>query len=439
MHPHLSQNQTISLLDDVKTSKRIEFALKKSKELDQTANMDLAARNFDLNACRSEYWNPEVFSLLWGTWIWDQSSPSQRVFLNQLYWVAYYSQIISAEIATIFFNQTSAASLYGVEDFRIVCDTLDLESAQERAHINAFKKVSEDFEFSNFGARVFTYPMRTPFVRTMMYSDLGSMKAWMRKQQLRAYSLLSANSPFIGCQYFTVRGLRTLNGKIIQHQLSKHYSSSVNQEIAPVPSKISYYHFMDESFHFNTSSVISHDVVNSLAAPNPFESKIANMTLWGCQKDHYHFSTAINGIFWYDPALFSKVYTILRSPNFSFSHRDALSAIEKSFCFESDGSNASAATHGQAVDSYRAYLEDFKHVSRVNKDQKLMSKNNLAKHLATNRRAFAKFSKIQKDEVITHSQNQNESTELKSENRNMMGIGGERTNRSNLNPDEVNL
>ncbi|MFH7029315.1 MAG: hypothetical protein ACHBN1_28960 [Heteroscytonema crispum UTEX LB 1556] len=43
--------------------------------------------------------------------------------------MAYYSQIISAEIATIFFNQISAAGLYAPEDFRLVCDTLDLEFA----------------------------------------------------------------------------------------------------------------------------------------------------------------------------------------------------------------------------------------------------------------------------------------------------------------------
>lgn len=382
-----------SLKDDTKTIKRIELALKKSKQLDQTANMDLAANEFKYTDCNLSYWNPERFSLMHGTWIWNQASEYQKTILNQMYWVAYYSQIISAEIATIFFNQTCAASLYGVEDFRIVCDTLDLESAQERAHINAFKNVSEEMEMALFGERIFSYPMRTPFVKTMMYSDLNKFQEWLRTQQLRVYSVLSSNSAFIGCQYFTIRGVRTLNGKIVQHQLSKFYSGMKDPEQAPIPAKISYYHFVDESFHFNTSTVISHDVINSLKEPTKFESHVANMSLWGCQKDHYNFSTAINGIFWYDPALYKPVYKMLRSPVFSMSHDEAMHAIEKTFCEESEGAVASAKTHLEAVDSYKAYLADFKYVEKKNKEMHLMAKNNLAKHIQTNKNAFNRFRK----------------------------------------------
>ena len=42
-----------------------------------------------------------------------------------------------------FLNQVAAAGLYTLEDFRLVCDNLDLETKQERAHINAFKTVGE--------------------------------------------------------------------------------------------------------------------------------------------------------------------------------------------------------------------------------------------------------------------------------------------------------
>ncbi|MEK6773530.1 MAG: P-aminobenzoate N-oxygenase AurF [Bdellovibrionota bacterium] len=391
---NLSLEQTYplhSLENDPKTMKRIQMALKKSKELDQAENMDLASQMFRYNECSHSYWNPEPFSLLYGTYLWDQSSQKQKIILNQLYWVAYYSQIISAEIATIFFNQTSAAALYGIEDFRSVCDTLDLESAQERAHIHAFKKVSEELEFSLFGERIFTYPMRTPFVKTMLYSDLSQFQQWWRKNQLRLYTVLSSNSAFIGCQYFTVRGLRTLNGKIVQHQLSKYYTEHTNREAAPIPAKISYYHFMDESFHFNTSTVISHDVVNNLPSPNKWEAEVANMTLLGCQKDHFNFSTAINGIFWYDPALYPQIYKVLRSPVFGMDKETALLTMEKSFCEESAGALASAETHSEAVDSYKAYLADFKYVSAKNKEMKLMSQNSLARHLRTNRDEFKKF------------------------------------------------
>ncbi len=391
MNRNLSQRHNVCLADDQKTMRRMEIALKRSKELDQTANMDHASSTFSYESCKDEMWNPEKFSLLYKTWLWEQSTPAQKIKLNQLYWVAYYSQIISAEIATIFFNQTSAASLYGMEDFRIVCDTLDLESAQERAHINAFKKISEQFEHENFGERIFTYPMRTPFEKTMLYSDLNDFQQWWRKWQLNFFTMISSNSPFIGCQYFTVRGLRTLNGKIVQHQLSRYYSEHTDKENSPAPSKISYYHFIDVSFHFNTSTVVSHEVINSLPKPSKFETLIGNMALRGCQMDHYNFSTAINGIFWYDPALYQTIYKVLRSPIFNMSDADAVEAIRKCFCVESEGMLMSHNTHRESVDSYKAYLQDFNYINKENKELTLMASNSLEKHLKNNRKSFETF------------------------------------------------
>ncbi len=65
------------------------------------------------------------------------------------------------------------------------------------------------------------------------------------------------------------------------------------------------------------STIISHDVISCLKPPTAFEKLVANLGLRGCQKDYYHFSAAINGIFWYDPALYTAIYQVLRSPSFS--------------------------------------------------------------------------------------------------------------------------
>jgi hypothetical protein len=393
MNPVLAQTTEKSLLDDTKTLKRLELNHRKNKEQDHTQLLDAAATAFAYDECKDSYWNPEHFSLLWGTPLWDQSSPSQRVLLNQLYWVAYYSQIISAEIATIFFNQAAGASLYGLEDFRLVCDTLDLESSQERAHINAFKKVSEELEAKVFGERVFSYSMRGPYAETMIHGDSNPLLTAFKGAQLRAYTVLSSSNPFIGCQYFTVRGVRTLNGKIVQHQLSQYYSKTKPAEQAgmPIPSKISYYHFMDESFHFNSSMLISKDVIRSLPDPTPFESAVANLALLGCQRDHAHFSTAINGIFWYDPALFSAVERVLRSERFGMSEREAQQMMWRCFCEENEGMHASEKTHSTALDSYKQYLADMTYVWKKNREMSIMGQGTLAGHLAKNRTAMRSY------------------------------------------------
>lgn len=380
-----------TLLENQKVYRKLQINHTRNKQQDHTQLLDQAATAFKYEDCKNEYWNPEEFSLLYGTPLWEQASSSQRIILNQLYWVAYYSQIISAEIATIFFNQTSAAGLYAQEDFRLVCDTLDLESAQERAHINAFRTVADQVETTLFGKRVFSYPMRGPFTETMVFADTNTWKRWWKKLQLQTFGLLSSDNTFLACQYFTVRGVRTLNGKLVQHKLSNYYQKHPHQETAPIPSKISYYHFMDESFHFNSSTIISHDVINCLKSPTTFEKLVSNLGLRGCQKDHYHFSVAINGIFWYDPALYSAIYQILCSPVFSMSDAEAKEMMRLCFAEETEGLHRSYQTHTEAMESYKVYLEPLDYVWKSNREMSLMASNSISKYLATQKKAVASF------------------------------------------------
>jgi hypothetical protein len=382
-------NNTIS--ENQKINKKIHLNYTRNKQQDHTALMDKASEAFRYQDCKNEYWNPEEFSLLYGTPVWEQASPSQRIILNQLYWVAYYSQIVSAEIATIFFNQTSAAGLYAQEDFRLVCDMLDLESMQERAHIHAFRTIASQVETALFGRHIFTYAMRGPFTETMIYADTNALKTWWKKLQLHCFGLLSSDNAFLACQYFTVRGIRTLNGKLVQHKLSHYYQKHPNPENAPIPAKISYYHFMDESFHFNSSTILSHEVVKCLKPPTAFEQFVANLGLRGCQRDHYHFSAAINGIFWYDPALYSAIYQILRSPIFNMDDREAKEMMQLCFTQESEGLQRSCQTHREAIASYKAYLEKVDYACKSNREMSLMTSNSIPKYLATQKKELALF------------------------------------------------
>jgi hypothetical protein len=388
MNRDLSQRQDQSLLDDARTVRKLESNYTKNREQDQAQNIDAAAQAFNYESCRDQWWNPPEYSLMHGTPLWDQASDSQRLVLNQLYWVAYYSQIISAEIATIVLNQTSAAGLNSYEDFRLVCDTLDLESSQERAHIAAFKKIGEAVEMALFGERMFTYPMRSMYEHTMLFADAGAISRFWRSLQIRAYAMLSSGNAFIGCQYFTVRGIRTLNGKMIQHGLAQVALKAKDRDATPIPSRVSLYHFMDESFHFNSSRILTHDVIHSLRKPTRFESWVANRALTGCQRDHFNVSVAIKGIFWYEPALLPTIERILRSPLFGMSTSEAKQMMWECFAEETDGLRESFRIHDEAVESYKAYLDPLAYVSRDNRTMAIMSRNNVARHLAENRRAL---------------------------------------------------
>lgn len=372
--------------------------MRRNKAQDNGDELASLTDSFVYDDCKDEYWNPEKFSLLYGTPIWDQASETQRVKLNQLYWVGYYSQIISAEIATIFLNQTSAAGLYGMEDFKLVCDTLDLESVQERSHIDAFKRVSEQVEKELFGKRVFTYPMKNFATQTMIFQDTNQLKDLWKKFQLHFFSYLSSSNAFIASQYLTVRGLRTLKGKIVQHQLSQYYTKHENKENAPIPAKISYHHFLDESYHFNSSTIIGHDVIKSLKAPTKFEKMVANMSIKGCQRDHSQFNVCVNGIFWFEPALFEKIYEILRSQVFNLEHGEALKLMEQTFCRENQGVQEAYQTHLEARTSYKQYVADLDYLSEVNKEMSLLENCSIEKYLAVNNYKFNQF----KNKVKAH-------------------------------------
>jgi hypothetical protein len=372
--------------------RRIQLNYRRNQQQDQTEKLDAIARNFRYEDACDRYWQSEKFSLLYGTPLWTQASTDQRRTLNHLYWVAYYSQIISAEIATIFFNQTSAAGLYAHEGFRSICDMLDLESSQERAHIDAFQTIARRVEAELFEEPLFSYPMRGPFVETMLFSDTNRFKQAWKRLQLQAFGLVSANNTFLACQYFTVRGLRTLNGKLVQHQLSQDcLKSSEDVESAPIPSQISHYHFLDESFHFNSSTIISHEVIHELHAPTAFERQIANLGIHGCQQDHATFSVVINGIFWHDPALYDKVYRLLRSPLFSFNHSETQDMMQRCFTQESDGLHQSYQTHHEAMSAYRAYIEPLTYLWPSNQHMSTMAKASIEGYLATQRKSLPKF------------------------------------------------
>ncbi|MGV3525457.1 MAG: P-aminobenzoate N-oxygenase AurF [Candidatus Sericytochromatia bacterium] len=384
-------DKDVSLLNDPLTFKKVELNLKRNAKQDNTEALDTLAKQFDYAACADEYWNPEEFSLLYGTPLWDQATPRQRVLLNQMYWVGYYAQIISAEIATIFLNQTAAAGLYGMEDFRVVCDALDFESHQERAHINAFKTISEAVEQTVFGERVFTYPMRNFSAETMIYQNTNRVKEHWKRFQLHFFSYLSSSNAFIASQYLTVRGLRTLNGKIVQHQLSQYYSNHPDPDNAPIPSKISYHHFLDESYHFNSSSLIGHDVVRTLKPPTAFEKKVVNMAIAGCQRDHFNFNCSVNGIFWYEPAIFGTLYKVLRGPVFDMDRETALQMLERCFCHENQGIELAYKTHTVARESYEQYLSGLDFLNAHNKSMATMKQSTIAGYLKTNRQAMARF------------------------------------------------
>ena len=178
---------------------------------------------------------------------------------------------------------------------------------------------------------------------------------------------------------------------MIQHQLSLYYSNHPNKEAAPIPSAISYYHFMDESFHFNTSKIIGHEIPRSLEAPTKFETWVINRGVAGCQKDHFHFSATIKGIFWYEPALFPVLHKMLQSSIFGMNASEAQDMLRLCFTQENDAIHAAYGMHRTANESYKAYIESIDYLGKRNRDMAIMGNNSIPAYLERNVRALREF------------------------------------------------
>jgi hypothetical protein len=148
---------------------------------------------------------------------------------------------------------------------------------------------------------------------------------------------------------------------------------------------------MDESFHFNSSTIISHDVIKCIKPPTDFEKMVANLGIRGCQKDHYHCSVAVNGIFWHDAALYPAIYRILRSQFFGMSDVEAKDMMRRCFTEETQGLHNSFQTHNEAMESYKVYLQPLDYLWKSNREMSLMADNSIAKYLNQQKKAFRKW------------------------------------------------
>ena len=151
------------------------------------------------------------------------------------------------------------------------------------------------------------------------------------------------------------------------------------------------HHFLDESYHFNSSTIISQELIKLIPKPTAFEKFVVNQGVIGCQRDHYNFNSAVNGIFWYEPALFKDIYRILRSKAFAMNHGDAMEMMRLCFTEENQGMIKSQALHEEATDSYVAYVSELEFLNQKAKSMDIMKQSTLDKHLKSNRREFQIF------------------------------------------------
>ncbi|MBD2153045.1 hypothetical protein H6G02_00775 [Leptolyngbya sp. FACHB-16] len=124
-----------------KTIRITEINYRRNTESDFTEKIEELDRTFKYESNQDYWWSEPELSLLYGTPLYDEASPSQRKALNHLYWATQYNQTAATEANAILYNQVTAGVFSTVGGYGVLCDELDLETAQERHHIHAFHSI----------------------------------------------------------------------------------------------------------------------------------------------------------------------------------------------------------------------------------------------------------------------------------------------------------
>ena len=118
-----------------------EINYRRNTESDYTEKIEALDKAFDYDRDRDAWWSEPELSLLYGTPLYEQASPTQRKALNHLYWATQYNQTAATEANAVLYNQVTAGVFAAMGGYGTLCEELDLETAQERHHIHAFHSI----------------------------------------------------------------------------------------------------------------------------------------------------------------------------------------------------------------------------------------------------------------------------------------------------------
>ena len=438
-----------------KHKKLTEVTYANNSKSDYTEKIETLGSQFNYDDNRNHYWGPPELSLFYGSPLYNQSSDAQKLALNHLYWAIGYSLTASSEANGIFYNQVTEGLLSVIGDYDILCQELSLETAQEHHHIHAFHSIIYQTKKTLFVTKNSTFSknkQKIPQRKAENYSrskKLISQKLWSfpeiklfkynwsnlfesiyRSNKTKLYSsylkkietegepfpiqttgfygyliprdcsrfitLNFGSSPFLACFYYTLRYLANILQKNYEFYYFKYYRKlAKTEEFIPIPTSISYYHLLDESFHTTISQTIAQNVYKDFSPPTIYEKLVANIMLYRLQMVLFNgVSGVIPVVFRFDYRLIQRLYQILRSQIFEMSHQDALYWLEKSLTEEHDGFHVNLKYHQKVFKETRQALEPLNYLWLVNREMKVMaSGSSLEKNLKNNRQVFTQFKK----------------------------------------------
>lgn len=410
---------------------------------DYTEKIEELDKNFKYSSNSNNYWREPEHSLLYGTPLYQQASPEQKLGLNHLSWISLYRKVADSEMEITHYNTITADCLMAANsDYEILVKTLAQETAQERKHIHAFYQVSyqttnallgkkalmnsgvknssepdwKSTQISNYLSSAANLINKMTFQKKEQYhaenlkqgKDINKHISLTTQgffngtlgnssQSLRQFFPLNWGSyPFLAANYYAVRYMANLLLKSFEFNIHNYYKKlDKNQEVIPTPTAISHYHFLDESFHTTTSLFLGRDLYKYLPKPSTYEKFIANLAILQAQRENLNgFSAVLPYYFLRDDGyMIGFMMKLLQSPLFDMSAQEALQWTEKCLCYEHEGFHVNLKLHNNLLTDLRKFAENLDYLWPINREMRVMaSGGSIEKAVQNNVTAFRKFS-----------------------------------------------
>ncbi len=424
-----------------KTSRLVETTYRNNLDSDYTEKIADLSRTFSYQKNRDRLWSDPSHSLLYGTPLYAEATEAQKLALNHLSWFANYNYISNSETETVMYNQVTASVFESIGGYDTLASELAFETEQEHDHIKAFRKVGlmtataligrsglnallkwNSYKLMLGKKKLPTYQYyalrqvaRTAGKQPHQYSQylqtveqdsrfilkaptagmlgrsIGPSLPW---QSFYGFSW-GAGSPFMACQFYTIRMIANLYLKNMEHAIAKHAKQLENKgDSVPAPTAISRYHFLDEAFHTTISKLLARDLYKAFSAPSAYEKIVANSIILKMQKGTLGGLSAVlpHRYFADDFTILELLYQLLQSSAFGFSKTEARHWMEKCLCQEHSGIHTAAANRQRLLKELQDFFADVDYLWPVNRTMGAMeSRGAILSALAANKQTMKQF------------------------------------------------
>lgn len=454
MPPKTNQSSTLPEGKVKKHVKLTEINYRRNTDSDYTEKIEELEKNFNYSSNSNYYWGPPELSILYGTPLYEEASPSQKRALNHFYWTKQYNQTAATEANAVLYNQVTAGVFANLGGHETLCQELELETKQERYHIHAFHAMGYKTQVALIGKKGFNANVRGKLSKSKNNSAKGLaslllpqllsfnlpkfqddsfrfitnqvvlkskancysqyLKELERKGEpipaqttgllgqigsrpfLQFFTLNCGTSPFLACVFYVPRFMANMLLKNYEYRYSQYYRELEKKgKFIPAPTAVSYYHLLDESFHTTTSQLIAQDLYKEFSKPTAYEKFLANLVIYRTQKLVLSgLSGGLPGVFRNDASFMLSFYNLLQTSIFNMSFHEALHWTKKCFCEEHEGFHVNLKFHKHLLSDLRRSFEKIDYLWPVNREMRLMaSGGSIAKAIQKNIKVFERFSK----------------------------------------------